>query len=104
MRGVALALMLWCAGAAATADADDMLPPPTGPENPRVEPILQDGHYRQNWFALSFLDLGEDFAEPKAAALRLAVIFEQAGCPYGASRPTDVLPRKYINDYLPHNF
>ncbi len=105
MRGLALALMLLgFAAAAVPAVAEEALPPPVGPENPRVEPILEDGHYRQSWFALSFLDLREDFAEAKAAGLRLAIIFEQRGCPYCAKLHTEVLAQKYINDYLRQNF
>ena len=104
MRGLALALTLWLMGAAGGAASEGMLPPPIGPENPRVEPIVEDGHYRQSWFALSFLDLKEDFAEAKAAGLRFAVIFEQRGCPYCAKLHSEVLAQKYINDYVRQNF
>jgi hypothetical protein len=38
------------------AAADDLLPPPSGPENPRVTPVLKDGLYTQAWFQLSSLD------------------------------------------------
>jgi len=104
MRGLALALTLWCMGAVGTAASDGMLPPPIGPENPRIEPIVEEGHYRQSWFVLSFLDLKEDFAEAKAAGLRFAVIFEQRGCPYCAKLHSEVLSQKYINDYVRQNF
>ena len=63
--------------------AAEALPPPIGPETPRVEPIKEDdGLYTQSWFQLSFLDLREDFNEAKAEGKRFAVIFEQRGCPY----------------------
>jgi len=104
MRGLALALMLWLAGPMGSAVADDVLPPPDGPTTPRVEPILEAGHFRQGWFALSFLDLRDDFAEAKAAGQRFAVIFEQRGCPYCAKLHTEVLSEKYINDYVRENF
>ena len=104
MRALALALLLWLANPTGSAAAADELPPPVGPTTPRVAPIIEAGHYRQSWFALSFLDLREDFAEAKAARQRLAVIFEQRGCPYCAKLHTEVLAEKYINDYVRQNF
>jgi hypothetical protein len=81
------------------------LPPPVGPETPRVTALLgDDGLYHQSWFILSFLDLPQEFAEAKAAGKRLAVIFEQRGCPYCAKLHTEVLAQKYINDYVRDNF
>jgi thioredoxin-related protein len=87
-----------------TAAAQD-LPPPVGPETPRVEPLREEqGLYTQTWFQLSFLDLREDFNEAKAAGKRLAVIFEQRGCPYCTKLHTEVLALRYINDYVRENF
>ncbi len=80
------------------------LPPPTGPVTPRVQAIEDDGHYRQGWFNVSFLDLREDFNEAKAEGKRFAVFFEQQGCIYCKRMHTDVLSRKYINDYVRENF
>jgi thioredoxin-related protein len=80
------------------------LPPPVGPESPRIEAIEDDGHYRQTWFNVSFLDLREDFNEAKAEGKRFAVFFEQQGCIYCKRMHTDVLSRKYINDYVRENF
>jgi len=97
-----LALGLLVAG---LAQAADRLPPPTGPATPRVEPVLgDDGLYHQSWFLLSFLDLGQEFREAKAAGKRFAVLFEQRGCPYCAKLHTEVLAQKYINDYVRENF
>src|SRR5262245_43026443 len=101
---LALAFPLWLAGATGSAVAADALPPPVGPTTPRVEPIVEAGHYRQSWFALSFLDLRDDFAEANAAGQRFAVIFEQRGCPYCAKLHSEVLAQKYINDYVRENF
>jgi len=85
--------------------ATDALPPPVGPETPRVEPVKEDdGLYRQSWFQLSFLDLREDFNDAKAEGKRFAVIFEQRGCPYCIKLHTDVLALNYINDYVRQNF
>jgi thioredoxin-related protein len=81
------------------------LPPPVGPEKPRVAPVKEDnGLYHQSWFNLSFLDLREDFAEAKAEGKRFAVVFEQRGCPYCIKLHTEVLALKYVNDYVRENF
>ncbi len=85
------------------ARAED-LPPPTGPVAPRVAPINDDGHYRQRWYHVSFLDLREDFLEARAEDMRFAVIFEQQGCIYCKRMHTEVMSRKYINDYVRRNF
>lgn len=95
-----VALLLAPAGLAAQGE----LPPPIGPDTPRVAPIEDDGHYRQAWFNVSFLDLRDDFNEAKAEGKRFAVIFEQQGCIYCKRMHMDVLSRKYINDYVRENF
>src|SRR6476469_2994663 len=96
----ALALLLHLGTVAAQG-----LAPPVGPETPRVEPLREEqGLYSQGWFQLSFLDLREDFNEAQAEGKRLAVIFEQRGCPYCAKLHTEILALKYINDYLRENF
>ena len=58
--------------------AAEALPPPIGPETPRIAPVKEaEGLYTQSWFQLSFLDLREDFNEAKAEGKRFAVVFEQ---------------------------
>jgi thioredoxin-related protein len=100
-----LAVALLLAGIAAAGAADPALPPPVGPVAPRVEPLKEDnGLYHQSWFHLSFLNLKDDFAEAKTAGKRFAVIFEQRGCPYCIKLHTEVLPQRYINDYVRENF
>ena len=85
--------------------AAEALPPPAGPETPRVAPVKEaDGLYTQNWFQLSFLDLREDFNEAKAAGKRFAVVFEQRGCPYCTKMHNEILSLRYINDYVRQNF
>jgi thioredoxin-related protein len=101
-RAPALLLVLALAGLAQVRAAD--LPPPTGPDTPRVAAIEDEGHYRQAWFNVSFLDLREDFNEARSAGLRFAVIFEQQGCIYCKRMHMDVLSRRYINDYVRENF
>jgi thioredoxin-related protein len=49
----------------------------------RIEPKLgDDGLYQQDWFLQSLLDLRDDLADAKAEGKRLAIIWEQKGCPY----------------------
>ena len=105
LRGPFLALFLAVAIAGVGRAAEPALPPPIGPETPRVEPLKEpDGLYHQSWFQLSFLNLRDDFAEAKAAGKRFAVIFEQRGCPYCTKLHTEILAQRYINDYLRKNF
>lgn len=86
--------------------AGDAAPAPlSGPETPAVQPLRgDDGIYHQSWFLSSFLDLRDDLAEAKAAGKRFAVIFEQRGCIYCQKMHTEVLAKRYINDYVRENF
>jgi hypothetical protein len=96
------ALATTARGAAAQAPA---LPPPTGIETPAMAPLKgEDGIYHQSWFVQSFFDLKEDHAEAAAKGRRFAVIFEQRGCSYCTKMHTDVLSKRYINDYVRENF
>lgn len=96
-----LTLMFFAAPVLAAGD----LPPPIGPSEPMVKPIKgEDGLYHQPWFEESFLDLKEDFSEAQESGLRFAVIFEQRGCIYCTKMHTEVLAKKYINDYVRNNF
>jgi thioredoxin-related protein len=105
LSAIVLALLLACAWAGVARADDAALPPPVGPTAPRVEPLKEEnGLYRQTWFAETFLDLRDDFAEAKAANKRFAIIFEQRGCPYCIKLHTEILPQKYINDYVRQNF
>ena len=98
-----LAMTIYLAASAAAAEAP--LPPVSGPAMPAVEPVKgEDGIYHQSWFVQSFLDLREDHSEAKAAGKKLAIVFEQRGCIYCIKMHTDVLSRRYINDYVAANF
>jgi len=70
------------------------------------EPVVgEDGMYTQPWFNhTSFLDLAEDTAEAAQAGKRLAILFEQKGCPYCREmhRVNFVIPE--IADYIKGNF
>lgn len=68
MRKLLLALLLVFA-----------LPAAAQPYQPKVG---DDGLYHQDWFVNSFLDLREDLADAAKAGKRLAIIWEQKGCPY----------------------
>lgn len=101
---VLLAAVVLVGGAAYAQDAPN-LPPPIGPDDPPVEPIKgEDGIYHQKWFVNSFFDLREDFAEAKSQGKRFAIIFEQRGCIYCVKMHTEVLAKRYINDYVRENF
>lgn len=108
MRPLARLGLIACfmvAALAARAAEPPPLPPPSGEEMPAVVPVKgDDGIYHQTWFVQSFLDLAEDFAEARAKGKRFAVIFEQRGCIYCTKMHTDVLAKRYINDYVRENF
>ena len=106
IRRILLAAVIALASTVPSAAADvATLPPPTGVETPVVPPLKgEDGIYHQPWFVQSFFDLKEDHAEAKAKGKRFAVIFEQRGCSYCTKMHTDVLSKRYINDYVRENF
>lgn len=100
-----LAALAFGALLSAAPSLAESLPPAFGPETPEVKPLKgEDGIYVQAWFHQSFLDLKEDHGEAKAAGKRFAVIFEQRGCIYCTKMHTEVLSKKYINDYVRENF
>jgi len=66
--------------------------------------VGDDGLHKQSWFLESFLDLREDTVEAKAAGKRLAIMWEQKGCPYCAETHTKNLAIKEISDYIKANF
>ena len=102
LGSVLLGLLLLCP--LRPASASD-LPPAVGPSTPKIAPIKEnDGLYHQSWFAVTFLDMREDFKEASAEGKRFAVVFEQRGCPYCIKLHTEVLAHKYINDYVRENF
>lgn len=71
----------------------------------RVAPIVtDDGLHSQPWFANSFLDLKDDLKEAAAAGKRLALMFEQRGCPYCKETHEVNLADPEINDYVRQNF
>lgn len=73
---VALGAMAWLGGLPAAAE-----PPTARPLLPMPE-MGEDGLYQQPWFLQSFLDLREDVRDAAAKGKRLALLWEQRGCPY----------------------
>ena len=70
-----------------------------------AEPALNDdGLHTQPWFHHSFLDLGEDAAEARAAGKSLAIFWEQKGCPYCREMHAVNLAQPKIVDYIKENF
>ncbi len=60
----------------------------------------EDGLHIQPWFMDSFLDLKEDLAESAAAGKRLAIIWEQRGCPYCREMHRVNFAKPEIVDYI----
>lgn len=70
-----------------------------------VQPVLgDDGLYHQDWFLTSFLDLRDDLTDSTAQGKRLAVIFEQKGCPYCRDLHTINLADPKTNAYIRERF
>lgn len=104
MIGLVLALIAAALAPAYAPRAAEPLPPVSGPVEPKVAPLKEDGLYTQSWFLRSFLDLREDFENARKAGKRFAIIFEQQGCPYCTKLHTEVLALRYINDYARASF
>ncbi|WNJ98343.1 thioredoxin family protein [Thalassospiraceae bacterium LMO-JJ14] len=66
--------------------------------------LNESGLHVQPWFAESFLILGEDAAEAAANGKRLAVFFEQRGCPYCREMHEVNLAKPEISDFIKENF
>lgn len=96
----------WMLAIAVAAGAVLALPAELRPAEPeRVAPIVtDDGLHSQPWFLNSFMDLGEDLAETAAEGKRLAVIFEQRGCPYCRDLHVVNFADPAINAYVRDNF
>ena len=71
----------------------------------RVEAVLgDDGMYHQTWFLNSFLDLSDDLTEAAGEGKRLAIMWEQKGCPYCKETHLVNLARPEINKFVRENF
>lgn len=70
----------------------------------RAAPVRTDHGYTQDWFHDGFLNLPEDLQEAAADGRRLAVVFEQRGCPYCLEMHTDHLAQAGIEGFIRPRF
>lgn len=96
---VALGVVVWLGGLAATA-AEQRAAKPVLP----MPAMGDDGLYHQPWFLQSFLDLREDLRDAAAKGKRLAVLWEQRGCPYCKELHVVNFREPEIVDYIRANF
>lgn len=66
--------------------------------------MTDDGYYREDWFADSFLELDDDLKSAAAAGKQLAVIWEQRGCPYCRDTHLINFAQKDIETYVRDHF
>jgi len=64
----------------------------------------EDGLHIQPWFLDSFLEFRDDHQEAKDAGKRLAVLWEQKGCPYCRELHAVNFQKKQIIDFVTSNF
>ena len=67
-------------------------------------PVRTENGYTQDWFHEGFLNLREDLEEATAAGQRLAVLFDQRGCPYCREMHTDHLAQPEIEGFIRPRF
>lgn len=66
--------------------------------------IGDDGLHKEDWFSLTFKDVGEDIAAANAEGKRLAIIIEQRGCIYCKEMHEKVFSDPEVSDYIKDNF
>ena len=59
-----------------------------------------DGLHKQDWFSLTFKDVGEDLAAAREEGKRLVLIFEQRGCVYCRKMHQVVFADPQVRDYI----
>lgn len=92
IRFCALVVFFGCVTSFAAAIAAERKP---------AEPALgEDGLYVQPWFLTSLLDLRDDLREAAGQGKRLAIIWEQRGCPYCRETHRGNFARPEIADYI----
>lgn len=77
---------------------------PAGAAETYTPKLGDDGLYHQDWFVNSFLDLKDDLAEATKAGKRLAIIWEQKGCPYCRDVHIVNLADDMLRNYVKANF
>lgn len=63
-----------------------------------------DGLHKQEWFSLTFKDMGEDLNDAAAEGKRLVIVFEQAGCIYCSKMHETVLSDPEVVSYLNEHY
>jgi thioredoxin-related protein len=63
-----------------------------------------DGLHKEDWFTITFRDVGEDIAAAQEAGKRLVLIFEQRGCIYCKEVHEKVLSDPQVRDYIKANY
>ena len=92
---VLVATMLMAHVGAASAAAEEQV----------FEPVVtDDGLLAQPWFLESFLELADDLEEARAGGKRLAVIWEQKGCPYCKTMHSVNFAQPEIQSFVRDNF
>jgi thioredoxin-related protein len=66
--------------------------------------MTDDGFYREDWFLDSFLELADDLKSTVAAGKLLAVMWEQAGCPYCRDTHLVNLAQQSVANYIRDHF
>ncbi len=66
--------------------------------------VGEDGLHKQDWFATTFRDIGEDIQDAAADGKRLAIIFEQRGCIYCRAMHEKLLSDPEVTDFIKENF
>jgi thioredoxin-related protein len=67
-------------------------------------PMGDDGLYKQPWFFESFLELPEDLQQTSRDGKRLAILWEQRGCPYCHALHKNNFSDAAVTDYIRANF
>lgn len=71
----------------------------------RIEPVLlEDGRHTQAWFLNSFLVLKEDLADAAVQGKRLAILWDQRGCPYCLEMHRVNLADPQVNAFIRERF
>jgi thioredoxin-related protein len=63
-----------------------------------------DGLHKEDWFSLTFRDIGEDIEQAKAQGKRLAIVIEQRGCIYCRQMHEKLLNDPEVRDYIKANY
>jgi len=66
--------------------------------------VGDDGLHKEDWFTITFRDVGEDIAQAKSQGKRLAIVIEQRGCIYCRQMHEKLLSDPEVRDYIKANF